>query len=322
MTPQLPELEASILRALERVRDLPPVPVVALEVLRVARNTEAGTEDLAAAISLDPAISARLLKLVNSALRGRSCEIASLKRACSHLGFHTTKCWVLGLLVVNAFDCPYVEGFDYDGFWRRSALRAVAAKLLADAAAPRLADEAFASGLLSQIGRLALASYLAPDYKAVREVSDEGWPPTEVEHEILAYSSEDLSLALLHSWGLPPIIYESLFAARHPEVIPEVSAKDTRQLAGILALSWRCDGLMQGANKGQALAGLVEAANTSFGMNSASILQILSKIDRHMLEMAEILLIRLSGPDMATVVSEAQLELSGAKAGHLPQAPA
>jgi HD-like signal output (HDOD) protein len=322
MSPQHPELEASIQRALERVRELPPVPAVAVEVLHVTRKKDASTADLAAAISLDPAISARLLKLVNSALLGRSCKIASVKRVCAHLGFQTTKCWVLGLLVAYAFECSYVEEFDYDRFWRGSALRAVGAKLFADAAAPCIADEAFVSGLLSQIGRLALANYLASDYRAVREASGESWPPAEAEREILAYSSEDLSLALLHSWGLPSVIYEALFAAQHPETISEVSSQPTQQLALVLALAWRCDGLIEGSNKAQALADLLEAANDSFHMRSASVLHVLSKIDRHMLEMADILQIRLSGPDMATVVSEAQLDLSPATGSDLRPTPA
>ena len=65
-------LDPKVLTALEKAKDLPSVPAVAMEVLRLAREDDADTGELARVVSLDPALAAKILKIANSALFGRA----------------------------------------------------------------------------------------------------------------------------------------------------------------------------------------------------------------------------------------------------------
>ena len=80
-----PVFDPRVIEALNRAKDLPSIPAVALEVLRVAQDEEAGAEDLASVVCLDPVLAARVLKAANSVLFCGVGEITTLRRACSRL---------------------------------------------------------------------------------------------------------------------------------------------------------------------------------------------------------------------------------------------
>jgi diguanylate cyclase (GGDEF)-like protein len=309
MTCQDVVLDPSVRGALERARDLPSVPAVALEVLRLARDDKADAGQLADVISLDPALSAKVLKIVNSALLGRTAEIVTLKRACAQLGFKTIKLWALSFAMVDSLQRPRTDGFDHDDYWKRSVLRAVSAKLFAGEVKPRLADEAFLAGLLSQIGQLILATGLPKEFEAVRQAAGtEGWPSVELQRATLGYSSDELGVALLHSWGLPPLIHQAVLGARDPEQSPD--AGSARDLARILHIASHCETLFSCPETPKALVDLYEASRKFFGLDKERVAELLSDLDRHTAEIAEILHVRLGERlDTATVLREAQLQM-------------
>jgi diguanylate cyclase (GGDEF)-like protein len=304
-------LDPTVRGALGRVRDLPSVPAVALEVLRLARNEDADAAQLADVISLDPALSAKILKIVNSALMGRACEIVSLKRACAQLGFKTIKLWALSFAMVDSLQRPSEEGFDHDDYWKRSVLRAVSAKLFAEAVKPKLSDEAFLAGLLSQIGQLVLATGLPKEFEAVREAGGgDCWPSIEVQRATLGYTSDDLGVALLHSWGLPPLIHQAVQGARDPDQAPRDALPGARDIAQILHVATYCEALFANPETPKALVDLYESARKFFGLSKERVEELLSDLDRHTAEIAEILHVNLGERlDTATVLREAQLQM-------------
>jgi diguanylate cyclase (GGDEF)-like protein len=311
MTCQDLVLDPRLRSALERARDLPSVPAVALEVLRLARDEDTNAGQLADVISLDPALTAKILKIVNSALMGRACEIATLKRACAQLGFKTIKLWALSFAMVDSLQRPRAPGFDHDDYWKRSVFRAVSAKLFAEAVKPQLADEAFLAGLLSQIGQLALATGLPEEYQALLAAGERSsWPSIAVQRETLGYSSDDFGVALLQSWGLPSLIHQAVLGAPDPTQIPPEAAPHAREISEILHVAAHCESLFVGPETPKALMDLYEAARKFFGMGKERVETLIAGLDRHTADIAEILHVSLGERlDAATVLREAQLQM-------------
>ncbi len=300
---------SSVRDALARARDLPSVPAVALEVMRLARTDEADAAALAEVVSLDPALAAKILKIANSALLGPSTEIVTLKRACTHLGFKTIKLWALSFAMVDSLLQPRTSGFDHDEYWRRSVFRAVSAKLIAMSVKPRLADEAFLTGLLSEIGQLVLASCLPTEFRHAREAADDSWPSFAVQRETLGFTTDELGVALLENWGLPEVIRQAVLGSQNPELIPEEQSS-SRDLSQILVVARHSETLFAGSRTSKTLVDLYESAYRYFALDKEKVEEILSGLDVHTAEIAEILHVNLGERlDSTAVLREAQLEM-------------
>lgn len=197
-------MTAPILDRIKSADNLPSLPTVAVEVLRLTQSSDVSAEEVAAAIQNDPALTVKILKVVNSSLFGFSREIASLKHAMVILGLRTVKVMVLSFSLVDSLARNQSEAFDYESYWRRSLTTAVAARLLARTVAPSQAEEAFVSGLLTDLGMLAACRCASDDYRPVLAAVSTGERPLErVEQELLGMTHAEMGEALLRGWGLP-----------------------------------------------------------------------------------------------------------------------
>ena len=114
-------------QAIFAAEHLPSIPIVALEVLRLCRDDETTLDDLAAAISNDASLSARLLRFANSSLYNLGSEVGTLQRATLVLGMKTVQLMSLSFSLASSLPREdRSDGFDYRTFRRRSIVRAVA----------------------------------------------------------------------------------------------------------------------------------------------------------------------------------------------------
>jgi HD-like signal output (HDOD) protein len=141
-----------------RIKNMPSLPATRPKVLEVCNNPRISPADLKQVISLDPVLTGRTLKLVNSAYGGMEGRTVNMVRAITMLGINTVKNLVLSAALMDNFDSGESRGFDHAGYWRHSLCVAVAAKLIARkrGIAPGLLEEYFAAGLLHDIGKLPL----------------------------------------------------------------------------------------------------------------------------------------------------------------------
>lgn len=192
---------------LEKIRtadNLPSLPTVALEVLRLTRDENITLAELADVIQHDPALTAKILKVVNCSLFGYPKKIASLRQATIVLGIRTVKVMALSFSLVDSVQKRDGVSFDYAAFWRRSLTTAVSARLLAENLNPDLRDEAFVAGLLADIGMFAALSCAPEEYlPVVREYQTAQSPPQGVESRLLGATHAKISETLLRAWGLP-----------------------------------------------------------------------------------------------------------------------
>ncbi len=202
-----------VLEKIANTEHLPSLPAVAVRVLDLIRQENVAVSEIAETIAQDPVLSAKILKVVNSPLFGVANNISSLPQAMVVLGLRTLKVMVLSFSLVAELANLRDENFDHELFWRRSVTTAVSSSLLAERCDPSVQDEAFAAGLLADLGILAANQCARSDYQPVLKRYREGsCPLQEVEGRHLGVTHAEMSAGLLEGWQLPdPLI----LAARH-----------------------------------------------------------------------------------------------------------
>lgn len=216
---------------------LPSLPAIALEIIRLVQEDEADVDKIAETISLDPALSSKLLKTVNSSFYGLPKTVASVHQAVIVLGLNSVKTLALGFSLVNNLTDAGGDGFDHMGFWRRSLYCATAAKLLCERLHIVQAEEVFIASLLQDVGVLALAQSLGPEYAAaMKQANGDHRKLSQAEQEHLGGDHAEIGGALAESWGLPPLLVESIRLHERPDEGPENLAGLIRTVtAGALA---------------------------------------------------------------------------------------
>ena len=123
--------ERELPSALTSAEDLPSLPAVALEVLRLTQDENSTVENLAQCLSRDPALAAKILKLSNSAMFSMGKEVTTLQRATMVLGLKTVKLMSLSFSLIGSIPGSGSEGrFSFEEYWRRSLVRSVSARSL------------------------------------------------------------------------------------------------------------------------------------------------------------------------------------------------
>src|SRR5690606_33859710 len=146
-----PELQA----VLAHCRDLPSPPAIALRIIDLAQQPDADLDATAEVIANDSALSARMLRIANSSLYADRRQVSTLAQALTLLGLNATLSLALGLSLSRTLR----NGQPHDEqavLWRRSALAAMAARLLGEEVGLARLEELMLAGLLQDIGALAL----------------------------------------------------------------------------------------------------------------------------------------------------------------------
>lgn len=186
-----------------RPSELPAPSDVALRVMHACSDPRSNARSIARLVSAMPSLSAQLLQIVNSAYFGFAGEITSVSRAVSLLGQRSLRHYVLCLAMRDALDADALHGSDVSVFWRASFARAVAARILGQAAGVD-PEECFTAGLLLDIG-LAALFHTRPDqighYPAFMRENPED--RLEREREIFGVTHDRVGAILAEAWGLP-----------------------------------------------------------------------------------------------------------------------
>jgi HD-like signal output (HDOD) protein len=170
-------------------------------------------------ISSDQALSAKLLRLANSAYYGFPRRITTIRDAVVLLGFRAVRSATLATCLVEAL--PGSNIIDYQQFWHFSLTVGTTAEILARAEGVRQ-DEAFTAGVLHNVGRLALDQYVPDGFAvAVRQARDQGTRLVDTEREVLGFTDPELGGALALHWNFPPDLADAvLHHALDPYALP------------------------------------------------------------------------------------------------------
>lgn len=302
--------EKELPAACTQAENLPSLPAVALEVLRISQDEDASLDDMAKCLSKDPALAARLLRLANSSLFGGSKEVTTLQRATMLLGMKTVKLMALSFSLAGSLPHAGKKGsFDFTTYWHRSLVCAIAARSIARLIKAPQGDEAFLCGLFAHFGKLVLTRCLTEEYEAVL-AEGKGWPSVQLEQERLGFSSTDVCATLLKSWELPALIYLAVGSYPHPEEIARVEGPDQRQLAEILCLGHLAESVLCDEDKGKHLSALHAEMQRQHGIPENEVNALLVGLESGINETAELLSIELlRGTSHAEIIDRARTQM-------------
>ncbi|MCH7526178.1 MAG: GGDEF domain-containing protein [Planctomycetes bacterium] len=268
---------------------LPSPPGVALRVLELAREENSSPSDVADVLSLDPALSARVLKFVNSPMVGLEQKISSLKQAVSLIGMRAAKMMALSFSLVSSEKRASCPSFDYGRFWSRSLVSAVTARIIARATKKHDAEEAFTGGLLSRIGQLVLACGLSAEYeKVLQHAESQSGDFLDIERSLLGTTHIEVGRRLVADWQLPDAICQSI------AVFPYAGDDDgvsISSLARILYVSDLAAAIVCDPEGGDAenVAHLLVAVERHFGINADAWERLFQDIGAQWKEYGELL---------------------------------
>lgn len=185
----------------QNLDDLPSLPAVVMELLNSIDAEEVDIAVLAKKVAQDQALTAKTLRLANSAMYGLQVRVTTIGQAITYLGFQTARNLITAAALTGCFTGNRCAGFSHPAFWRHSIATAICARALARHVRFNQ-DYAFTAGLLHDVGRLVLVSCFPERYAQViawRGAHDTPW--LEAERAVLGVDHVDAGLALAEHWN-------------------------------------------------------------------------------------------------------------------------
>lgn len=197
---------------------LPTLPTVACKLISISSSEETGISDIANLISKDTSLSAKVLKLANSAFYCFPCKISTIHQAASRLGINVIRSLVLSISFFSITAKNKKDVFNYERFWEQSLSNAVAAKLIMSEIGKTDLEEIFISGLLQNIGEMITALCFPQQYERILlEVSNSEKDIIELEEQIIGADHAFIGYAVAKNWGFPTVLLTPIQYHHCPE---------------------------------------------------------------------------------------------------------
>lgn len=198
-----------------RVSELVSLPRAYHRISEMLHDERCGAADMGRVISHEPALTARLLRLVNSAFYRLPRHVDTVPLAINVVGTRALHELVLATTVASAFARIDNRLVDMADFWHHSIYCGLMARLLSRELDVGESEQAFIAGLLHDLGKLALYHELPDETADILERFAAGDAPLHViEREHLGFDHADVGGALLRAWELPQI-YQEVVACHH-----------------------------------------------------------------------------------------------------------
>jgi len=219
---------------------------VAQKILELIRDPEFDLGAVAECLEHDPALSARILGVVNSSRYGLVHRIGSIRYAAAFLGRRSLQLVTLSFSLIDTFARgPFRQM--YLDYWKRALTVATVAQRIAARTNGVCADEAYAAGLVADIGVLALAQVVGEPYVRLYLKHAHGPELVAVESHSLGFNHAELGARLLERWGLPdPVI--SAVAGHH------LATSDSTPIETVVHAGWLMSEALWSPNSPQVAA--------------------------------------------------------------------
>lgn len=225
-------MAAHIQDILAAIKSLEPLPRVANRVMEIAAHDDVVPNDLVGVIETDAAVTAKVLKLCNSAYYGFKREIGSLPEAANLLGVSTLVNLVLTSCSGRYFrDYGAVDGATAMRLWEESVVDAIASSQLAQLDGHVDKNRAYTIGLLQNVGHLVMARHARAASLQVQSEVARGTKLLDAEAAVIGLHHAEIGARLAERWNLPPTLVDTIRNHHSP-----TSASIDRRLASVTHL--------------------------------------------------------------------------------------
>lgn len=218
---------------LKGVATLPSLPAIAMRIVQEVKKDKSSISALAKIISVDPALTAKILRVANSSFYSLPYKVESIERAVNILGMEALKNIALSFAIVRGLKRNSVDEFDHELFWKRSITAAVSAELIASRLGTSREDT-FVTPLLMDVGVFVM--YLSnPDayLRVVNKKKISTLTTYEAEREVFGFDHMEVGAEILKQWSIPEDIYLPIaYHHKRQDCPPEV-----REMVDILTLA-------------------------------------------------------------------------------------
>ena len=293
-------MNPSITQRLQNCSTLPTLPATALQVIALANSPEVHMRELCDAVACDPALTAKLLKVSNSAFYQSRRKPSNVREAVGLMGMRAAIMITLSFSLANAFRSQSGTALDMTLFWRRALLSALAARALGARRGLEYADDLFTAALLQDVGVLAFASMMPDEYAPVYAGAADNDALLQAERAAFDCGHDEAGHWLLARWKLPDYLAQACLASHALQAEPEPGMHTCIAASGPVA-----DLLLYPGNAAVASRAAIAAAR--LGLGAAAVSDALKKLATEAPAIEALFDITLlSQPDAASVLAQAQ----------------
>jgi len=222
---------------LSGISNLPTPPVVFNQITKIINNPNTSVNELADIMSEDAAMSAKVLRLSNSAFYGARSEITGIRQAVLVLGLEAIKSLVLSSSVIDMFKPHKMEAEYQENFWRHSLATALASRIIVrfHRMARGLDSEvSFSAGLLHDIGKLIICCFFKEEHEEIEMLKeDNNMSDFQAETTAAGFSHCLVGRVLAENWKLPAVIRDAIEHHHFPDKV----AKDGANYAVVVHIA-------------------------------------------------------------------------------------
>lgn len=228
--------KAIVDKALASVGEIATLPEVTIRIIEIVEDPKSTARDLHGVIKNDPALSVKMLKVVNSAFYGLPGQVASVDRAIILLGLSAVKNIAIAASIARLFKGKRIsQQFSAADLWRHSVAVAVAARTIAKVSPhPALTDELFVGGLIHDIGMLVERQVFADEFtEVISQCSTTDVDFLECERAIIGADHQAFGVGLTTKWKLPRHLRAAVGFHHNPETL----SAELRNMATLLQIA-------------------------------------------------------------------------------------
>ena len=288
-----------------RSRDLYSLPAVAMKVLQLTECSKVNAQALKECIEMDPALTAKLLRVVNSSLFGLSRRVSDLNQALAMLGTKPLKLLVLGFSLPDSLFRD-AAGDILAHYWRHTLTKAIAARELSQVLWNTPGDDAFIAAMLQDLGQMVLLQDVGRPYAdLLRDVAAQRDDLLDRELDTLGFDHTVLSARLLDHWGLPRSLVELVAGCgdKQPTLAMPI---EQLQTAKTLFLSELFARLLADQQVG-AFGRLFRFGHDHCELEIAQLGPLVESLEEKVIQLADVLALQLDdGEDYSSIMEKAR----------------
>ena len=268
-------IDDTLKRQLYQCAALPSLPAVAVKIIEMANDPDADIGSVCQYISLDPVLSAKLLRTANTPLYKSRRVATNIRQAVSILGTHTVLVIALSFSLTHSLMKSKLPdsstAFDNTIFWRRSIASALAARALGEKLELNYLDDLFLAGLIQEIGILAFWVIMPEEYGKVFASTSDHDVLLNTEREAFGAGHDELGYALLKKWHIPDYIALSCINS-HSQLEPKNLGPT---LQSCLAVSRYLADYFLFPHETEKMTALNEAAQKWLGFDAHALIEVI-----------------------------------------------
>ncbi len=210
----------------QKIKELPTIPTTAREVLNLTNDPLLSIHELMSIVENDPAITAKILSVSNSAFFGYPVKTTKLDDAIMRIGFNNVKSIAVGISVLS-FMGDGKKSSDYMRLFNHSVAVGLTAQFIARTLKMGNSEDIMIDGLLHDLGYLTLNRYFPEIYGEIINALESTGSLLEAEKDVLSYTHADIGYWLADQWHLPKTIMDTILYHH----IPSLARTNQKQVA-------------------------------------------------------------------------------------------